>query len=150
VNITQSLFERMFILLGSDTVTLSQTTDVLHLHLAQAPFTPGPSLVLGDLTEADFPGYAALDAAAGPIPQSVDPGNGDSLLQFSPDTGLWRWETTGAVSPSQTIHGFYLTSNDDLTLFAAELLAAPVTLTGINQSVIVPLVQLRQLVGSIL
>jgi hypothetical protein len=81
-------------LLGSDTATLAPAALALKVILIKANFTPSPNLAVGDLTEADFSGYAAIAAALAALPESLDPNTGDSLLTVGPPAGGFRWETT--------------------------------------------------------
>jgi len=146
---TLSIFERGMVLLGSDTTTLAPAANALKVLLLKANFTPDPGLVIGDLVEADFDGYAAILAALAALPESLDPATGDSLLTVGPPAGGFRWETTGLTNLPETIFGFALTNNGKTTLYGCELLTPPIILNGINQSIALDPIGFRLLAGSI-
>jgi len=139
---TQEVFELGPTLLGSDTATLNNMA-TLRVGLVKEPIVPGPGLAYGDLVFADFDGYAAKTPVAGVQPESVDPSNGDAILSIVPPAGGWRWETTGLTNLPQTIYGFALYNTAGTVLYAAEALAVPVELNGLNQSVNLPEVAMR-------
>lgn len=143
----QLILERAAILLGSDTATFFNG-DGLEIHLAQNLFAPGPGLVIGDLVQADFDGYNPAVRASAALPESLDPINGDIVLSINSLTGL-PYETTGTTNLPQTIYGFYLTDQDETVVWAAELFDAPITLTGINQSIQLPVTTMRMQPGFI-
>jgi hypothetical protein len=93
------------------------------------------NLVLGDLTAADFDGYAAIASpnAAGQV--AVDPVTGDQIVTVNEAAGGWRWETTGLTNLPQTIFGFALTNAAGAVLLAIEALPVPVTLTASGQEI---------------
>jgi len=150
--VSQFVYERALVVLGADTLTFTKTApDNLHVILLKAPFTPGPNLVIGDVTEADFPGYLAIDIASGAPPQSLDPTSGNSELTFLPVSGSqFTWETTSAPSPAQTIYGFALVNADKSTLWASQVLPANVVLNATNQRVSIPLPTITQLAGTMI
>jgi len=145
---SQAQFELMLQLLGAQSPGFGETTDGPMVILLQQPFVPAPERVIGDLVEADFDGYAGVEANAGPKPQSLDPNNGDSLLKITAPTP-YLWETTGLTNLPQTIYGFAVTNNAGTLLLACDTID-PVTLDGINQSIEIPIPTLRQTVGSVI
>jgi hypothetical protein len=146
---TLSIFERGMTLLGADTATLAPAALALKVILVKAAFTPGPGLAIGDLTEADFTGYAAIAAALAALPESLDPATGDSLLTVGPPAGGFRWETTGTTTLN-TIYGYALVDNGKATLYAADTFSTPIVLTATNQSIVLDPIGLRLLAGSII
>lgn len=147
---TFTMFQRLFVLLGSDSATLNKTSILaLKMILFQNEVTVDMNTDIDSLVEADFPGYAAITAKESGMPQSVDPATADSLLDFPPQAGSYLWETTGAVSPEQTIYGYALVNAAKDELFFAANLAAPVTLNAINQSVSIPRAFSRMVAGSV-
>lgn len=148
---SQALFERAFILLGADSITLSKSSGgVNKILLIKEPFTPASNLDPTTLTEADFDGYAAREVLTGGLPQSIDPATGDSLITAPPDTTPYLWETTGVTNLPQTIYGFVLTNIDKTVLYGSALLPANVTLTAVNQSIQLPgYPTFRELAGSV-
>lgn len=139
--------ERGPILLGADTATLSDADN--KVGLIKAEFTPGDLLVPGEITPATFTGSTFKVIGSATITESLDPNNGDVLLDVPPPIGGWRWETSDTVGLPQTIFGFWLTNNDENVVLGAELLAAPIILTGANQSVVLNRVGFRFVAGSI-
>lgn len=146
---SQLIIERSMILLGQDTLTLNQTTDVLKLALIQAPFAPGPTLAVADVDLADFDGSSPKLCDAGALPESLDPQNGDVLLDVRPDAGGFLFEVTGTSNLPQTIYGWAILNNDLSVLYGSEMLAAPITLTAVNQSLEIGRVTLRLPAGSL-
>lgn len=146
---TYSLFQRLFVLLGADSTTLSQTTNLTKVILFKNEVTVNMNTILGDLTEADFDGYAARDIAANAWPQSVDPATGDSMLDARPDSTPFLWETTGVTDLPQTIYGWAVVDSTGATLYCAQNLIPPVVLSAVNQSVTIPRAAMRMLAGSV-
>jgi len=147
---SRAVFERLLVLLGRDTETFNTTSGSADkICLAMAPFTPGPNLLIGGVTEATFTGYAAREVATGTQPQSNDPATADSLLTFNPDPLPYNWEVTGGTGLPQTIYGFYLTDGGKTILYASALLPDPIILSAVNDFIGISTPQLRQLNGSI-
>lgn len=136
-------------LLGADTTTLAEATPFVEVHLIKSPFTPAPTLVIGDLTLADFDGYAPLHAASAATQVFIDPATGDQIVQVREPAGGWHWATTGITNLPQTIHGFALTKADGSILYGAELLSPVVILNGSGQGLDVDQVHFRIPNGSI-
>jgi len=130
-----ALFERGPVLLGADTTTLALAAN-LKLGLIMAPFTPSPGLLFASLTLATFDGYTPLVPTPGTQPESLDPSNGDAIIDLADPVGGWRWETTGVTNLPQTIYGFLLYNSSTSLLYASELLPDPITLTAINQAIV--------------
>jgi hypothetical protein len=118
---TQALLNQIATLLGADTTTFAEATPFVALHLAKAAFTPGPTLAIGDLTEADFTGYAALHAASAATQVFRDPVTGRMVVQVREPAGGWHFACTGTPVTTQIIYGWYLTSADGSTLHAADV-----------------------------
>lgn len=146
---TLALREKAMQLLAADAATLAPATDANVIALVKAAFTPSEQLAAGDLDLADFDGSDPLEGVTGTQPESLDPQTNDSLVDISPPAGGYRWETTGITNLPQTIYGFALFNNDLSTILASELLDVPQVMTAINQSIVVPRPDLRQLAGSI-
>lgn len=125
---------------GDDTVTFNSAWAI---RLAQAAFAPSPTLVVGDLTEATFDGYAEVDlGAAGPTVSS-DPGNGDVLLTFPLPVGGLHWQCTGGTGLPQTIFGWYAVNQAGTILYASGTLEAPVVISASGQSLDLDYLRLR-------
>ena len=99
-------------------------------------FKAGPgaialTTVIGDLTECDFPGYAAKTAIAFPTPTI----NGSNEAESDGPDLVW---TRGAGAGSQQAKGIYATFEDDTgttRLLFAEFFTAPVTIDTAGQTV---------------
>ena len=83
------------------------------LKLFQNNFTPNFDTVIGDFTEADFTGYAAIEAA-GAATVGIDPVTGDLIVVWADGTNFLN---TGAVE--QTIYGWYVTNAAENASFMA-------------------------------
>lgn len=98
----------------------------LDLHLYQNDVTPGNTTGLGDLTEADFTGYADVELANANFstPSTADPSVStyDSAQAF----------TSSAGSQNQTIYGYYITRRTTGDLMWVERFAAPDIITITN------------------
>lgn len=145
---TTALLERMADLLGADTVTLAAPTTFVEVHLAKNAFTPTPDLVIGDITEADFDGYAPLSAASAATQVFVDPSTGDIILQVREPAGGWNFQTTGITNLPQDIYGYVLTDAAGAVVHGSEVLDAPVHLDGAGQGFDLPNVRFRLNAGA--
>lgn len=109
------------------------------IHLASATFTPSLTLTLANLTEATFPGYAALvGGGTGTQFNFFDPATGNSVVEVKAPAGGWIFNTSGTTGLPQTVYGYYLTDNGSATLIGSALLPAPVTLNATNQYIEIP------------
>lgn len=125
-------------LVAADTTQLAAAT-ATKLHLAIASFVPSLSLTVASFTEATFTGYAALSAGAtGTQLNFFDPATGNQIVEVKAPTSGWFWKVTAGTGLPQTVFGSYLTDTGSANLLGSQLLAAPVTLTAINQGVEVP------------
>lgn len=131
---TQEILDQMAALIAADTTTLDAVLNV-EVILIKEPFTEGPDLVIGDLTPADFDGYAPLakDAAAPTV--TTDPATGAKIIRIPDPAGGWNWVTTGTTNLPQTIYGFALTDSTGADLYGAEQLDEPIELTAAGQGV---------------
>lgn len=146
---TRALREKAMQLLAADTATLAQAANANLIVLCTNQIAPSELMVMADIDEATFDGYAALEVGLNAQPEALDPSNADSIIDLIPPVTGFRWETTGLTNLPQTIYGFALCNQAKTILFAAQLLPAPVTLTGTNQRVDVGAPTLRQGAGSI-
>lgn len=147
---SQAIFEQRDILLAADATTLAPAALQLHVHLIKAPFTPTPELAWGDVSAdvADFDGYAAINSVVGAQLQSINPLTGASQITLKLPAGGWRWETTGLTNLPQEIWGFVVTDNADADIMGSELLPEPITLTAINEEIVVPTIKFSTLPGT--
>jgi len=139
---TKVLNDRIATLLAADTTTLAQV-GLVNLHLAKEPFTPGPALVIGDLTEADFDGYAPLAVDSATAQVFLDPATGDTIIQLDEPAGGWFWETSGVTNLPQTLHGAYLTNSANNAVYGAELIEEEPELSDTGQGFAMPYIRFR-------
>lgn len=99
----------------------------IRIHLFKSNTTPTTSSVLGDFTEADFAGYAALNLITWAAPSVTS-----HVGRMTAATRTFTRSTTGAA---QSIYGYYVTDNSDTVLLWAERDgAAPIVLTNAGDS----------------
>lgn len=144
----QVLIDRIATLLAGDATTLAQV-GLVNVHLAKAPFTPGPDLVIGDMTEADFDGYAALAVDSATAQVFTDPTTGEKIIQLDEPAGGWTWITTGVTNLPQTIYGAYVTNSANNVLYGAELLDVQPVLNASGDGVAVGQVRFRVNAGAL-
>lgn len=142
--ITDNLQDVIAAAIGADTSTWAG----MLIGLADEAFVPTPQLELGDITEASFTGYARVTMNGNVLNVSKDPLTGDNILTVVPPVGGWYWEVTGGTGLPKTIYGWFLLSDDTVTLFGSDLLEEPVTLTASGQSVALGQIKLRLPVGN--
>lgn len=104
----QGFIDTIAPLLGADTGVLAEATPFVQVFLIKEAFTEDVALVMGDLVEADFDGYAALHAASAATQVFIDPVTGKWTLQVREPAGGWHWATSGLTNLPQTIYGFGL------------------------------------------
>jgi hypothetical protein len=121
-------------LLVADTNTLGAVV-ALGVHLAKANFAPSLNLVIADLVQADFDGYATKAAGAAPYDAYYDAVSGFYTVRIKEPAGGWNWITTGLTNLPQTIYGAYLANGAGTDLYGSMLFAEPVVLTDIDQGV---------------
>lgn len=145
---TKSLRAQAAFLLAADTTTLAQAADNNVIALIMEPFTPNETLTVGSLVLATFDGATPILVGLGAQPSAYDPNTDDVVISLKPPVGGFRFETTGVTNLPQTIYGFALLNEALDAVLAAELLPAPVTLTGINQGIDLNDVEIRQLANT--
>ncbi len=129
--------------IGADVTTLAEATPFVEVQLYKAAFTPGPDLVPGSVTEADFDGYGAKHAASAATQVFTDPATGEKLIQVREPAGGWHWETSGITHLPMTIYGYGLAKSDGSALYATATFDTPIVLNGSGQGIDVPQVRLR-------
>jgi hypothetical protein len=135
-------------LLAADTATLAQAANANVIALVMAPFTPGESISIGDLTLATFDGNTPIAVGLTTQPTALDPNTNDMIIDMIPPVTGFRWQTSGVTNLPQTIYGYALLDHTLATIFATDLLPSPVTLTAIDQRVDVGAPNIRQLANS--
>jgi hypothetical protein len=111
------------------------------LPLSVGLFTGAPTLtidtVYADLTQPTYAGYATQSATIGAL-------RGDAAGDIIIPLGTSTWQPTGAVSPEQTITGFFVFQPGTDTLLFSEILAAPWVAAGplsaldVNDDIYIP------------
>jgi hypothetical protein len=132
---TNVILDAIVDLLAGDTTTLAPAVNGLKLHLAKVNFTPSPTLVIGDLTEATFDGHTALVADAGDCQVYTDPVSGLRVLQIKEPLDGWFWQVAGTTDLPQQIFGIYLTDNGSTALYASAKFTTPFNLTAVGQAI---------------
>lgn len=135
--------EQLGKLLAADPTTLAPVALANHIALVKAAFTPSETLLVADLTLADFTGSTPLSAGIGTQPEGLDPNTGEQIITIKAPAGGWRWETTALANLPQTIFGIVLMDNADAVLLGTALFANPETLTIVNQAIDLGNVELR-------
>jgi len=147
---SQALREAMVNLLAADAATLAPAAgDENKLALVKTAFVPAETLLIGDVTLADFDGSTPLLVEDGTQPTALDPFTNDSIIDLLPPAGGFRWETTGVTNLPQTIFGYVLMNEAGTTLLASALFDTPIELTAINQRIDVDAAELRIPAGAI-
>jgi hypothetical protein len=121
---TQTYLDFLLEIEAANTTTLGAGS----IGLVVAPFTPGPSVTLGGLTEASYNGYGRQALNASSIPFT-----GSDGLEYV-ELGSFRFQPTGSTSPN-LCYGLFLTyGSSSIKLAYTDLLATPVALaTPANQ-----------------
>jgi len=131
---TTALNERIQVLLAADNASLSAAT-ALHIHLIKDPFTADVNADFTAMTEADFDGYAPLDATVGDAQTFTDPLTRQMVMQLGEPLGGWHWDVTGATNLPQNIYGWAVTDTADAVTWGSGLFDAPLQLLAINDGV---------------
>jgi hypothetical protein len=144
------IFQDALKLQGSNTATFDKADPNQNLvMLIKATFTPGLSLTIGELTEADFPGYAAIECLEGPVALATDPATGEVLLTIVPSAGGFLWVTNDAPDPTQTIYGYAFVNAGKTQLYGAQLISPPVVLNSEGLEISIPYPTLRLAQGAL-
>jgi hypothetical protein len=114
---------------GNDTTMLGDG----EIGLIAAPFTPGPTLTLANLTEATYHGYTR--GTLGNPTATFSGGDGNEYVEFSTNQFL----CSDTVTPN-TIYGCFFTFGSDSTkLFCTDPFATPLPMaSAANQITITP------------
>lgn len=131
---TNLILDEMQDLLAGDVATLAAVT-AMHVHLAMAPFTPGPTRVVGDFTPATFTGSTAKNAGTGTQQTFVDAISGARVIQLLEPAGGWHWLCTAITNLPQTIYGYYVTDTADTDLYGCVAFTTPIILTASGQAI---------------
>lgn len=131
----KSLRLRLGELLAAEAAYLAPAADNNEVALIKENFSLGETLVIADLTLADFDGSAPLLAELGEQQCGIDPITGDQVVTIKEPAGGWRFETTALEGLPQTIFGYALTTKDGVALLAVALLPVAITLTEVGQEI---------------
>lgn len=132
---TTVLDNRIAALIAADTTTLDQATNANYVCLVISPFVPGPNLDFTTLTEASFPGYAAIPAALGAQTAYTDTSTGLRVVEILPPVGGWTYASTGTPSPAQTVYGFVLVNHTKTVTYGGQLFPTPIVINGTGQGI---------------
>jgi len=122
-------------LLAADATTLAPAADANKVHLIMEDFTPVETMVVGDLTFADFTGSTALAAGLGTQLVGIDPTTGEQKITLKEPAGGWRWECTADPAEPQNIYGYALTNLAADELLAITKFPLPITITEAGQEI---------------
>lgn len=114
-----------------------------YIALVMAAFTPSPSLVLTDLTLADFTGSTPKAAGAAAPAFYTDPTTGDFIALLAEPAGGWKWSPSDGTNLPQTIFGYACLNNAQDELMATELIDPPITLSAPDQVITIGNVEFR-------
>lgn len=137
-----ALLASMATRLANDAAILADPAFV-KIALVKAAFNPIPTLVIGDLTFADFTGSAPKATTVAVAQTFLDPQTGEQIIQINEPVGGWHWQTTNLVNLPQTIFGYALTDPAGAVLWATALLPAPIALNAVAQGVDIPQARFR-------
>jgi len=121
--------------MAANAAFLAPATDPNEIALIKADFAEEENLVIGDLTLADFDGYAAIPGIVGAQQVGVDPVTGEQVVTVKEPAGGWRWATTGVTGLPMTIYGFALCTEAAAALLAVYRFPTPITLTASGQEI---------------
>lgn len=108
--------------------------------LFQNNLDPDTTTLLADLTEADFDGYGQIDLKESVAYDTVDALSGKRQVLVLEEDPL-HWIVTGTANLPQTIYGYAVLNSAGTAIVGIERFAAPVTVTGVDQSIDVPLIR---------
>lgn len=145
---TTVLSSAMPALLAADPATLNAGAgSEPKVILLKADFAEDRSLILvANVSEATFTGYAAKAAGAGVSPVDLDPITGERVITIKEPAGGWRWVVTGGALP-ETIYGYALVDAAKTNIFALRRFDHPVVLAAIGHFVHVGDVTLQQVLN---
>jgi hypothetical protein len=132
---TTVILDKIPLLLSTDATTLAHATLGVKVALAKAAFTPGPNLLIGALTPANFTGSTPKTAATGAQQNFADPSTQQRVVQLQEPAGGWHWQASDILQLPQTIYGYYCTDNAGLIVYGSALLPQPVTINQIGDAV---------------
>jgi hypothetical protein len=117
---TKIALDRLLAVAGADSTQLGSAS----VGLITGTFTPGPTLTIADIVEANFTGYTRKS-----IGNPTVPFTGADGLEYVEGNTL-TWMPSDTVTPN-TITGLFVTpGNDSTKLFFSDKLASTVPLPG--------------------
>jgi hypothetical protein len=140
--VTKAMRLTLGTLLAGDTTNLNQAANQNKVRLFVNNIVPNENSVVGDFTEATFTGYAGINQALGAPSTITDPISGQQKIIIAPTSGSYVFSATGAVSPPQTVYGFYLTDKNSTKVLAFQLLPVPITITNSGDGLVLDFVEL--------
>lgn len=140
---TQLFLNTIAALLAADPSGFADPTTFLKVSLVMNAFTPGPTLVLADMTVATFVTSTPLHAHDDTPLSYTDPNTGEEIVEANAPIGGWHWQATATTNLPQTIYGWFVTDHTGANLLGAELLPTPVTLSAVGQGFDIDAVRIR-------
>lgn len=132
---SDEIIRLMAVAAGADTLGLAAGGD-MSVGLVAAPFTPSGTTPVPTPTMPVNAGLAAKSPAS--VDVTVDPNNGDQLIDLIPPAGGWRWEATSVfVGPTETLYGIAVWNQDSGSLFGSFLFDEPIVISAAGQVVTV-------------
>lgn len=144
----QSILDKIAQLLASDVGGLGAAA-APKVFLVKSAFTPGPALLIANLTKAAFVGSGSKSPTAGVQLSFNDTVTGGRVVQLVEPAGGWHWEATTAVGLPETIYGYYIADSGDGVLYGSALLPAPVVISQIKDAVDIPFVRFTVIPGAL-
>lgn len=132
---SSAIKQRALTLLAGDTMTLAQAMNANEIALIVSAFTPSGDLVPGDVTFATFMGSAPISAELMAQQVGYDPVREEWFIEIIPPVGGWYYECSMAPGAPETVYGFMLTDMAGATNYGAQLLATPVIIQDVADSV---------------
>lgn len=133
---TTPIVTAMLTLLASDPATLAPLLAADNkMRLITADFTPGRSLVVGDLAFATWAGSAQINVTPGAQQVGYDTLRNQWFIEIVSPVGGWRWESTGAVDPAVNNYGIALVDHTGATVWGTMKFPTPVRVSDIADTV---------------
>ena len=129
--------------LAADSTSLAPAVTGNDVFLIKEDFAEVESVVIGDLTKADFDGYADIVGSTGAQQTGTDPVTGEQLVTIKEPLGGWRFACTGPTLLPMTIYGYGLKITGAGALLGLHRFDEPITLTESGQEINLGTVAIR-------
>lgn len=145
LKVSDDFMDEVRSVIRQSTALVAPVADGVGIVPIDAPFVYTPEIDPATLSVPTNTGLEVLNSVAGAQVESIDPLNGDHIVELKPPAGGWRWETTsdpGNVYPV-TVYGFSATQATNNKFLGCVVLDSPVEFTGDNQSFTLDSVKIR-------